>query len=195
MTIAPAGDGKTPLIPEESTDLIPELSTKEELDEWERKNIVLAAEWAYSRKDIAGDLLTEHFLRRLHAKMFDQTWNWAGQLRKTEKNIGVPVHEIREHTGTLIGDAQFWIQNNTYPIDEVAVRFHHRLVFIHLFPNGNGRHSRLMADLLCVALGGKKFSWGSKDFVSPSEARAAYLNALHAAGQHDLDPLLTFARS
>ena len=115
--------------------------------------------------------------------MFDQTWKWAGEYRRTEKNIGVPVHEIRERFEALCADVRYWIQNNTYPPDEITVRFHHRLTFIHPFPNGNGRHARLIADILLIKL------------VKEGEARTKYLEAIRAADNGDIQPLLKFARS
>jgi Fic-DOC domain mobile mystery protein B len=96
---------------------------------------------------------SDDYLRKLHAKMFDQTWKWAGDYRRSEKNLGVPVHEIRERLVALFADARYWIENNTYSPDEIAVRFHHRLVLIHPFPNGNGRRARLIADVVAMKLG------------------------------------------
>jgi Fic-DOC domain mobile mystery protein B len=127
--------------------------------------------------------------------MFDQTWKWAGQYRAAEKTIGVPFHEIRERLMALFGDARFWIRDHTYSADEIGVRFHHRLVFIHPFPNGNGRHARLIADVLVTRLGRSAFTWGSANLVKEGEARKRYLEAIRAADNGDIQPLLTFARS
>ena len=195
MPLLRTSDGNTPLSPEEVADLIPSLATKEELNEWERENILLARAWAIKNRTSAIEKISEEYIRKLHQKMFDETWKWAGQYRKTEKNIGVPVHEIRERLGVLFGDARFWIDNTTFSPDEIAIRFHHRLVFIHPFPNGNGRHGRLIADVLVMRLGAAAFSWGSKDLVKPSEARDEYLKALRAADHDDIQPLVKFSRS
>ncbi len=127
--------------------------------------------------------------------MFDQTWKWAGTYRKTEKNIGVALHLILESIGNLLGDARFWLEHETYPIHELAVRFHHRLVWIHPFPNGNGRHARLVADLMTRKYGGKDLTWGSKELVAEGNARHAYLEALRAADAGDLRPLTLFSVS
>ena len=127
--------------------------------------------------------------------MFNQTWKWAGQYRNTEKNIGVPFHEIREQLGGLVGDVRYWIENQTYSADEIAIRFHHRLVQIHSFPNGNGRHARLLADLLVMKLGQRSFTWGARDLVKAGEARTKYLEAIRAADGGDIKLLFTFARS
>jgi|SRR5271165_2210860 len=195
MPLMTTSDGNTPLSPEELDDLIPSLATKEELNEWERENILSAREWAFKSRLSASDMVSDNYIRKLHQKMFDQTWKWAGKYRVTEKNIGVPVHEIREQLGTLLGDTRYWIENATFPTDEIAIRFHHRLVFIHPFPNGNGRHARLMADVLVTKLGNRAFTWGATDLVKQNEAREKYLNALKAADNGDIKPLLEFARS
>jgi len=127
--------------------------------------------------------------------MFDETWKWAGLYRLTEKNIGVPVHEIRERLMQLFGDVRYWIENKTYSPDETAVRFHHRLVSIHAFPNGNGRHARLIADVLVMKLGNPAFTWGSANLVEEGAARTRYLEAIRAADDGEIQPLLQFARS
>ena len=195
MTSATISDGNTPLSPEELADLIPNLATKEELNEWERENILLAREWATSDRTRPEEMASDEYIRKLHRKMFEETWKWAGQYRVTEKNIGVAVHEIREMLMGLLADVRYWIENSTYPPDETAVRFHHRLVFIHPFPNGNGRHARLMADVLVMKLGRPAFSWGSVSLVREGEARAKYLDAIRVADQGDIEPLLKFSRS
>jgi Fic-DOC domain mobile mystery protein B len=195
MALVTNSDGNTPLSPEELADLIPSLATKEDLNEWERENIIDAREWAAKDRTTAIDVVSDAYIRKLHEKMFDQTWKWAGQYRNTEKNIGVPFHEIREQLGGLVGDVRYWIENQTYSADGIAMRFHHRLVQIHPFPNGNGRHARLLADLLVTKLGQRSFTWGARDLVKAGEARAKYLEAIRAADDGDIKLLLTFARS
>lgn len=187
--------GNTPLSQEELADLIPNLATREELNEWERENILLARDWATTDRTSPADVISDHYIRKLHEKMFEETWKWAGQYRLTEKNLGVPVQEIRERLMALLGDSRYWMENQTYSADEIAVRFHHRLVVIHPFPNGNGRHARLIADVLVIKLGGAAFSWGSASLVTEGEARDRYLKALRAADSGDIQPLLKFARS
>lgn len=194
-TLATNSDGNTPLSPEELADLIPSLATKEELNEWERENILFAREWAITDRTSPGDMASDEYVRKLHGKMFDQTWKWSGEYRRTEKNIGVPFHEIRERFIALFGDVRYWIQNKTYSPDEVAVRFHHRLVFIHPFPNGNGRHARLIADILVMKLGRPAFTWGAANLVKEGTARTKYLEAVRAADNRDMQPFLDFARS
>jgi Fic-DOC domain mobile mystery protein B len=186
--------GATPLSPDELQALIPSfVTTQGALNEFEQANISEGAAWAYrSRRDI----LTEKFVMDLHGHMFDATWRWAGKYRGSDKNIGCPYWEIPVRVVELLRNTQAQIDGKSMSPDEVAVRFHHRLVSIHPFPNGNGRHSRLMADLLIVRLGGRPFSWGGNvNLVSPSETRGAYLSALRAADAQDINPLLDFARS
>jgi Fic-DOC domain mobile mystery protein B len=194
-TLATTSDGNTPLSPEELADLIPNLATKEELNEWERENILRGREWAVGDRTSPTDMVSDEYVRKLHKKMFDETWKWAGDYRHTEKNIGVSVHEIRERLMALFGDTRCWIENGTYLPDEIAVRFHHRLVFIHPFPNGNGRHARLIADIIAMKLGRSAFTWGSANLVKEGEARTTYLEAIRAADDGDIQPLLNFARS
>jgi Fic-DOC domain mobile mystery protein B len=196
MTLFTTGDGNTPLSPEEQDELIPSLSTREELNEWERQNIIAAHAWAFSRRGfIRRDLLTEDYVRELHRRMFDQTWGWAGTYRSMEKNLGIPHYRIREELANLLADARVWIEHTTYSPDEIAIRLHHRLVLIHPFANGNGRHARLMADLLVQKLGRPVFSWGSADIMSVGALRRAYIDALQSADRHEIQPLLLFARS
>ena len=193
-TITASCDGNTPLSPEELADLIPNLATKEELNEWERENILLARGWALGDRTNAMEIASDEYIRKLHGKMFDQTWKWAGEYRRTEKNIGVPFHELRERLMALLGDVRYWIENKTYSPDETALRFHHRLALIHPFPNGNGRHARLIADVLAMRLGRPAFTWGAANLIEESEARNRYLEAIRAADNGDIQPLLKFAR-
>lgn len=191
--------GATPIDPDEADGLLqPHVSTRQELNELEEENIQGGAEWAFERA-VAGrrrmDVLTEDFLYELHRRMFGSVRGWAGQVRTTDKNIGVDKFRIREEVRKLVEDGRYWRDNGTYDADELAVRFHHRLVAIHPFPNGNGRHARLMADLIAQQAGGRPFSWGGTTLVETSELRRAYIDALREADQGALEPLLAFARS
>ena len=186
-------DAATPLTPDERAQLIPTyITTRAQLNEAEQIGIAEADRWAFRRK---RDVLDEDFLLALHKRMLGGVWQWAGTFRNTERNIGIEPYRIGVELRTLIGDVKHWIEHNTFPIDEIAVRFHHRLVAIHPFPNGNGRHSRLAADLLNVSLGGDRFTWGSANLVEPAATRARYIAALKAADDHDITLLLAFARS
>jgi Fic-DOC domain mobile mystery protein B len=196
MTLFTAGDGNTPLSPDEQADLIPDLTTKEELNEWERQNILEAAAWAFEPRNLnRHDPFSEPYGRALHLRMFDQTWRWAGLYRTTEKNIGMPHFQIREALPALLGDVRYWVEHRTFEPDELAVRFHHRLGWIHPFANGNGRHARLIADVVAQRLGRPVFPWGSADIGKTGDFRGRYINALRAADKRDIQPLLAFARS
>lgn len=186
-------DANTPLDAEERQHLIPSYITlRRELNEAEQINIAHAAKWLSSRR---GDLLDEGFLRELHRRMFGQVWRWAGKYRETPRNIGVDANRIRMDIAQAIDDARFWVANATYAPDEIAVRYSHRLVAIHPFPNGNGRLSRMVGDLLAMHLGRPRFSWGSQSLIDANVTRATYVAALRAADAHDLAPLISFARS
>jgi Fic-DOC domain mobile mystery protein B len=186
-------DANTPLTPEEREALIPTYVTlRSELNEVEQIGIADADRWAFARR---RDVLDEAFLKSLHKRMFGNVWKWAGRYRTTARNIGIDAYLIGTELHRLIDDVRYWIGHDTYPPDEIAVRFHHKLVFIHPFPNGNGRWSRIAADLLAKQLGQPRFTWGSANLVEPQEARTRYVAALRAADQHDLELLLAFARS
>jgi Fic-DOC domain mobile mystery protein B len=188
--------GNTPLTCEEQADLIPSLATREELNEWERQNILEACGWALSVRNIPRqDPLTEPYVRELHLRMFDQTWKWAGRYRSSEKNIGIPCFQIRDALAALLGDARYWLDHQTFAPDESAIRLHHRLVFIHPFANGNGRHARLLADIVAQRQGSPVFTWGSADIARAGNFRKSYIDALRAADRNEIAQLLAFARS
>jgi len=186
-------EANTPLTPEEREQLIPSYITlRHELNEAEQVNIGDALRWAYSRK---RDALKNDFLDELHKRMFGDVWRWAGQYRTTARNIGIDAYRIPVEVRQAIDDARYWVENKTYPPDEIAVRFSHRLVAIHPFPNGNGRFSRLVGDLLARQLEQPAFTWGRANLVDAGATRARYVAALRAADNHDITPLLLFARS
>jgi Fic-DOC domain mobile mystery protein B len=183
----------TPLPLEEQRDLLPAyIAYRRELNEAEQENIMRAQNWALARR---RDLLSERFITDLHKRMLGDVWRWAGKFRLSERNLGIRFYEIPAAVRQLLDDVKGWIEYKSYPPDEIVVRFHHRLVQIHPFPNGNGRHARLMADLLIMRLGGERFSWGSANLQAAGDVRGLYIAALKAADNHDIGPLLTFARS
>ncbi|MBK8416590.1 MAG: mobile mystery protein B [Saprospiraceae bacterium] len=190
-------DGQTPLEEEEKEGLlIPTIATRGELDEFEQQNIEQAVQWTLGRSFKPELIFTEEFIRTVHKRMYADVWAWAGEFRKTNKNIGVDIWQIPSNLKYLLDDAQYWYKNNTYPPDEMAVRFKHRLVSIHCFPNGNGRHSRLMADIIIEKLYKQPvFSWGAAKLSSEGYTRQAYLKAVKIADQDDYSLLLAFARS
>lgn len=183
----------TPLPLAEQRDLLPAyIAYRRELNEAEQENIMRAQNWALARR---RDLLSERFITDLHKRMLGDVWRWAGKFRLSERNLGIRFYEIPAAVRQLLDDVKGWIEYKSYPPDEIVVRFHHRLVHIHPFPNGNGRHARLMADLLIMRLGGERFSWGSANLQAAGDVRGLYIAALKAADNHDIGPLLTFARS
>ena len=187
----------TPLEPQEREGLLQSWIThRKDLNEAEQENIVGGAAWARRLRRLPLDrLLSVDFMQPLHSRMFGDVWQWAGTFRTTERNIGIQAYRIATELAALLSDVRFWIEHETYPRDEIAIRFHHRLVAIHPFPNGNGRHARLAADLLVDRLGGEPFSWGGGSLADVGELRARYVAALRAADDHDIGPLLEFARS
>jgi Fic-DOC domain mobile mystery protein B len=188
-----ADDHATPLMSGERDGLIPtHITLKSELNELEQQNIAATDRWAFGRRHF---ILRDRFLKGLHRRMFNRVWRWAGKFRKSERNLGVKPFEIETSLRQAIDDARYWVEHKSYAPDELAVRFHHRLVSIHPFPNGNGRWSRLAADLLVKQLGGTRFSWGSGADLRSGKARDNYMAALRAADNHDLAPLVKFARS
>lgn len=186
--------GATPIDPDEALGLIPKhISTQADLNAWEEMNIVEGADWIARQKITQG--LNEGLVRELHSRMFNQTWRWAGTFRKSAKSIGIDWTQIAVALKNLLDNTAFQIEHKTMSTDEIIVRFHHQLVLIHAFPNGNGRHARLLADALIVSLGGKRFSWGGNTSIAaPGTTRQNYLSALRAADNGDIAPLMLFAR-
>jgi len=185
--------GATPLDADELASLIPgHITTQAELNEWEQLNIVQGDSWARKQR---REILNEGFLRQLHKQMFGETWRWAGEFRKSDKNIGIDWLRIGVEIRKLLDDVRYQIEHGSFAADEIAVRLHHRLVSIHPFPNGNGRHARLLADLVVERLGQSRFSWGSRNLVDASETRQRYIAALQAADAREMGPLMAFARS
>ena len=189
--------GQSPISAEEFEGLlIKTISTKSELDEFEQNNIENAVEWTMKQVFKMEKILTIDFILGVHRRMFDRTWEWAGKIRKTNKNIGVDKSYILSELKVLLDDCRYWIQNAIYSEDEIAVRLKHRLVSIHPFPNGNGRHSRLCADILVAHVFKKNvFSWGGFNLTAPGDSRKKYLKAIRTADEGDINPLLKFARS
>jgi len=186
-------DGATPLEPEELEDLIPShITLRSELNEAEQAGILEADDWAFRR---SREVLQERFLTGLHKRMFGKVWRWAGSFRRTERNLGIEAYRIAVELRQLLEDVRYWMEHGTYSPDEIALRFHHRLVAIHPFPNGNGRHARLAADLLAVKQGQPRFTWGQGNIGPVGDVRKAYIGALRAADRHDMTLLLAFGRS
>ena len=184
----------TPLEPDEREGLLQTWITyRRELNEAEQSNVAAGTVWAWRVR--RRDLLTEQFLRQLHRRLFGDVWAWAGEFRRTERNIGIEPARIPVDLRMAFDDARYWIEHETFPPDEIAVRLHYRLVAIHPFPNGNGRTTRLIGDLVAARLGREAFTWGRRNLTEISETRTRYIAALLAADKHDIEPLLQFARS
>jgi len=190
-------NGQTPIEEDEKEDLLIEtISTRKELDEFEHKNIEEALQWVLSNSFKIENILTEKFICNLHKKMLGEVWAWAGKFRKTNKNLGIDKWQIPTALKTLCDDTFFWVKHKTYKPDEIALKFKHRVVSIHCFPNGNGRHSRLMADLIIYKVYNLPlFSWGADDLIYQGEIRTTYLKALKAADNGQYNLLFAFARS
>jgi Fic-DOC domain mobile mystery protein B len=190
-------EGQTPLTPEELLELKPSLTTRDQLNGFERLNIDEARTWAMRTAILKReDLVTDHFARELHRRMFNRVWRWAGRYRTTERNLGWDPHRITEGVRVALDDAGYWLKNGTYPLHEAVVRMHHRLVAIHPWVNGNGRHARLLADVVVAARGGKALSWGAlQDLANPGSARSNYLVAIRAADQGEFAALQAFSIS
>lgn len=188
--------GATPLDPDEIEGLrIAHITTREELNRWEQENIAEAYAWCERRRN-KGNVVSEDFSIALHKRMLGKVWQWAGIFRSRNKNIGIDWQQIPIALRQLIDDVHYWIEHKTYPSEEIAVRFHHRLVQIHLFSNGNGRHARLATDRLMIDIFGlEPFTWGNANIDCHGDVRARYIQALRQADNHDYAELIEFVRS
>lgn len=188
-------EGATPLDLDEAQGLrLTHITTRGELDRWEQDNIIQALAWLDKTKP--SDILHESFIKALHRRMFGDVWRWAGQFRQSDKNIGGPWHQVPTSVRNLCDDTRLWLELRDESPDQIAVRFHHRLVSIHPFANGNGRHARLMTDVLMEnVLKCPRLTWGSEDLSKPGDARHRYITALHASDQQNYGPLLEFVRT
>ena len=189
--------GQTPLNEEEKEGLrIRSIHTQGELDEFEQLNIEKAVEWTLHSNIRSEKVLTERFVRDIHKRMFSDVWKWGGEFRKSDKNIGVTWTRIAVELRKLIDDARYWIQEGKMPEEEVAIRFKHRIVSIHCFPNGNGRHSRLMADIIIESIFKKEpFNWHRSSRADPNLIRQKYIRALKEADKGNIELLIDFAKN
>ncbi len=186
-------DGATPLDPDELDGLkFKHVSTRGELDQLEQAGITEGLKWLDKQKN--PDVLSEAFVLELHKRLFGSVWMWAGTFRRTEKNIGVDPIQVAIQLRQLLDDAKYWVEHGTYSPKELAARFHHKLVFIHSFPNGNGRHARIMSDaVLTKLLNEPAIDWaGGYRLEAMNERRDQYIAALRAADGHDMSALLEF---
>jgi Fic-DOC domain mobile mystery protein B len=194
----PHAPGATPLTAEQVKGLRnPFITTHAELNRAEQANIVRARLWARTARSIVmPGMLSRDFLEHLHRRMYGDVWSWAGKQRTVDTNIGVDFPKIGVELRILIDDARYWLDHGTYPPVEYAVRMHHRLVFIHPFPNGNGRLSRFYADLVLTRhFKLNRLTWGGGQLGNADPRRMQYLEALRAADQQDYSSLIGFATS
>jgi len=189
-------NGQTPIDEDEKDGLlIPTITTRGELDEFEQLGVEKAIEWTRKRKYGFQQILTEEFVLEMHKRMFEDIWKWAGQFRTSNNNLGIDKNQIPTEIKKLLDDCRYWIDNKVFAGDEIAVRFSHRIVMIHPFSNGNGRHSRLIADILVShGFGLSPFSWGSINLTAQGTARSAYLKALRKSDENEYQSLIEFAR-
>ncbi len=175
------------------------VASRADLNIAEQENILDAVGGLARARPTVGRVLDDHFLRRVHQRMFARVWSWAGTYRTSERNIGCAPEKIAVGVRDLLADAELWFTPEvtwTTP-ERAAARFHHRLVCLHPFPNGNGRHARLYTNLLLRSVGLPEFTWGGADLATHGPDRAAYLRALRTADRDadDLDDLVRFART
>ena len=186
--------GQTPLDPDEAAQLIPRHITNQgALNEWEQANIARAVQWL--RRQRNPDVLSDHFCRALHREMFASTWRWAGQYRLSDKNIGCPWAQVPVRLRQLFDNTACQLARGAPLLDEAAARFHHQLVLVHAFQNGNGRHARMLTDCLLRMQGAAPFTWGGGSLVTPGDTRRSYINALRAGDAGDIQPLMAFVRT
>ena len=190
--------GATPLDPNELDGLIPDyITTQGELNALERQNILEATRWVSDRQH--SDVLNSTFAFELHKRLLNRVWKWAGTQRTSNKNVGVFKEDISTALAALFGDVRYWVDNETFAWDEIGARFHHRLVSIHVFVNGNGRHARIMTDTLLSSNDQEPFSWGMNKSTGALEVAGAlrreYISALKKADRGDYEKLLRFVRS
>jgi Fic-DOC domain mobile mystery protein B len=186
-------EGATPLGPDERKGLkFSHITTRGELDELEQANIEQGLAWVSRRR--GGDIFDDAFIRTLHKRLFGDVWSWAGEYRLTERNIGIDPTQISVQLCVLLGDAKYQAEHDVFSPLEAAARFHHRMVQIHPFPNGNGRHARIAADILLEEVyNHPPVQWASGfDLQADNKRRDAYILALRAADGGKFDPLLAF---
>lgn len=191
--------GATKLSVDDLDGLIPNyIITRDDLNEFEKSNIMQALQWLQKKNFADTELLELKLFFKLHTRMFDKTWKWAGTLRRNMVNVGVtPVEQILMQIKNVIDNTKYWIENQSFSVDEICVRFHHSIVWIHPFPNGNGRFSRIICDEPRRSLGGKYFTWGKSgnNLVKSSAVRLNYITALRMADKKDFSLLIDFAKS
>lgn len=196
--IGPEPSGATPIEEEDLDGLIPDfVATRADLNQVEFENIAKSLPWARRQARIIGvdGILDYSFLLTLHRRMFGDVWRWAGTQRQRITNIGVEPHLIATQSRLALDDARLWHAQAVFGVDELAARIHCRLVAVHPFRNGNGRCTRMLADLYLVSIGAEPFSWGGASLDIDGSTRARYIAALiEAIDTGRYAELIRFAR-
>ena len=173
--------GQTPLPPELQKGLISKnVQTIGELDEYEEQNIAEGMVWL---EDSNANSLNYSFWLRLHKKLFGNVWNWAGEIRSHDLGNADFLYpeKVRPALMQLIGDAEYWFKNDTYPKKETIARIHEKLLTIHPFANGNGRWSRILTEYICKQNKIDIPKWNLKSKDDPQKRRKEYIEAVELA--------------
>ena len=169
--------------------------TLKEVYEAEANNIALATLKYLSAppsKKIAP--FTYEWLQQLHYEMFGNVWEWAGKFRSCELSIGIKAYQVPTALKELADDIAFWDKHKTYDIYEVAARLHHRAVQIHPFQNGNGRWSRMLANIYLRQNGSMPVKWQENLLSKENTKRDEYIQALKNADSGNYAKLIAMHR-
>lgn len=165
--------------------------TLQEVYLYEAKNITRATIKYFSKtpdKKIAP-FSFEWFLI-LHQEMFGDVWDWAGKLRQVELSIGVQAYLVSTELKKLVDDLAFWDEHKTFSVIEISARLHHRAVQIHPFKNGNGRWSRMLANIYLKQNGLNPTKWNEDLLSKENPHRDDYIQALKFADDRDYSQLI-----
>ena len=158
---------------------------------YEANNIALATLKylaAPPSKELAS--FSYEWMQKLHCDMFDNVWDWAGKFRKVELSIGIKAYLVPISLKDLVDDIEFWKKNKTFDMYETATRIHHRAVQIHPFQNGNGRWSRMLANIYLRQNGSMPVKWQEDLLSSENPKRNEYIKALKMADNGDYKALI-----
>jgi len=205
-----AAYASTPIEPDDHQFLVPEMKhliTWADVDAEEASNIAKGRAWLIAQHFTLDDLFDTLTLRTIHQRMFGKVWTWAGSVRRRETSIGIDPSQIQTQFEQLVQNFR-WRAANADEIGfseeerrELGIRFHTEMVAIHAFVNGNGRHARLVANLVDSAMGlgslaDPLYPWGARSGLPSAESRKLYLDAIKLAGSRgEYGPLLDIATS
>ncbi len=187
-------EGATPL-DEISGLLRSEITTRSQLDGAEALNILNAEDWI--ERGRLGGVFTMGFYEQLHRRMFDEVWEWAGQLRSVtgaRPNIGVSPERVPMELGRVAMEYnREWEKYHEDSLLPFVAKYHHALVLVHPFDNGNGRWSRLACDVIVKRLAKETpITWATDTLNVQSDERTRYIAALRSADEHDYQPLIDY---